>query len=472
MKILFVAAEAAPLAKVGGLGEVIGSLPKALNRIGHDVRLIIPKYGTIDPDKYHMKSVIDELNVQDMQAVKPVILRVTTLPEEVTVYLVDSYDFSSSCEIYGRDDLQRFLLFCRSVVGVLPRLDWQPEIIHCHDWHTALIPMWLNRSNSRYASIFTVHNLAYQGSFDTAFLSASGLQKYWDSGPSGASAPPLNFMAQGILWADLVTTVSETYAKEILTPEYGSGLDQILRYRSDKLLGVVNGIDYEEYNPASDALIPARYSSSALSDKIVNKLALQECFGLSKDADIPIVGMVTRLDEQKGLDILFKAIDSLVRDTKMQLIILGKGREHYHELLEQAVERHPQKVAAILDFDDALAHLAYAGSDMYLMPSRFEPCGLGQMVAMRYGTVPVVRSTGGLVDTVQDLTPDLSKGNGFVFNDYNTEAMIATLNRALTAYFTQRKKWHEIMRRIMAIDSSWRSSAKKYESIYHKALWG
>jgi starch synthase len=201
-------------------------------------------------------------------------------------------------------------------------------------------------------------------------------------------------------------------------------------------------------------------------------LALQERFGLTKDADIPIVGMVTRLDEQKGLDILLEGIDSLVRDTKVQLIILGKGRERYHELLKQAVERYPQRVAAFFAFDDALAHLIYAGSDMYLMPSRFEPCGLGQMVAMRYGTVPVVRSTGGLADTVHDLTPDLSEGNGFVFRDYNVDAMIVTLNRALTAYFTQRKKWHGIMKRIMAIDFSWQSSARKYESIYHKALRG
>jgi starch synthase len=472
MKILFVAAEAAPLAKVGGLGEVIGSLPKALNRIGHDVRLIMPRYGTIDPVKYHIKSVIDDLDIQNTQAVKPITLRVTTLPEGVTVYLVDSYDYSISCEIYGKDDLQRFLFFCRAVVEIMPRLDWQPEIIHCHDWHTALIPMWLNKSNSCYASVFTVHNLAYQGSFDTAFLSASGLQEYWDSGPSGAPVPPLNFMAQGVLCADAVTTVSKTYAKEILTPEYGNGLDQFLRYRSEKLFGVVNGIDYEEYNPASDGLIPARYRFSALSAKVINKLALQERFGLTKDADIPIVGMVTRLDEQKGLDILLEGIDSLVRDTKVQLIILGKGRERYHELLKQAVERYPQRVAAFFAFDDALAHLIYAGSDMYLMPSRFEPCGLGQMVAMRYGTVPVVRSTGGLADTVHDLTPDLSEGNGFVFRDYNVDAMIVTLNRALTAYFTQRKKWHGIMKRIMAIDFSWQSSARKYESIYHKALRG
>lgn len=470
MKILFVAAEAAPLAEVGGLGEVIGSLPKALNQLGHDVRLIIPRYGTIDAAQYPMESVIEGLNIQNMQATKSLNLRVTKLPDKIMAYLVDGHDFSRSCEIYGRDDLQRFLFFCRSVVEMLPKLDWQPEIIHCHDWHTALIPMWLSKNNSRYTSVFTIHNLAYQGAFADSFLSEFGLKSDWVSWPAGVSEVPFNFMAQGILLADMVTTVSETYAKEILTQEYGNGLDQILRYRSGNLYGIVNGIDYREYSPASDPLISAQYSSSALDNKVINKLALQERMGLPKDDDVPVIGMVTRLDEQKGLDVLLDGFAGLFEDTQVQLIILGRGREHYHQLLGQAMERYPQKVAVFLAFDDALAHLIYGGCDMFLMPSRFEPCGLGQMVAMHYGAVPIVRHTGGLADTVQDLTPDLSRGSGFVFLDYNAEAMTVAIKRAIAAYATQREAWHGIIKRIMDIDFSWQSSAKKYESVYRKAL--
>ena len=470
MRILFVAAEATPLAKVGGLGDVIGSLPKALNLLGHDVRVIMPRYGIIDVAKYQVTTVIDNLIVQTMKVSKPVALRLAELPQGIKIYLVDNDDFSNSQEVYGKNDLQRFFFFCQAVLEILPKLEWQPEIVHCHDWHTALIPWWLKKSNYRYSSVFTIHNLAYQGSFDSAFLSAFGLKQSWRERPRGAPEPPLNFMAQGILWADVVTTVSETYAKEILTPEYGNGLDAILRYRREKLFGIVNGIDYGEYNPATDALIPSNYDASNLDRKAANKLALQRQARLPQDAEMPVVGMVSRLDEQKGLDIIFKGLDALLTDAQAQLVVLGRGRGKYHKLLKQAAGKYPRQIASFNTFDDALAHLTYAGSDIYLMPSRFEPCALGQMVAMRYGTVPVVRNTGGLADTVQNLTPNLSEGNGFVFQDYTADAMIGALNRALTAYSTQRGKWHGVMKRIMALDFSWQSSAKKYESIYRKAL--
>jgi starch synthase len=468
MKILFVAAEASPLVKVGGLADVIGSLPKALVEMGHDVRVIMPRYGIIDPVDFTMSPVIDGLNIEIMKTTERVSLEVTELASKVKVYLVDSDDFRNSIEVYGKGELERFLLFCRTVLDVLPKLDWQPEIVHCHDWHTALIPLWMKKNNYHHASIFTIHNLAYQGFFDGRFLIDADLEKDWQLRPTGMPDPPLNFMGQGILWADLVTTVSETYAKEILTSEYGAGLDHLLRYRQDRLFGVVNGLDYDEYNPAIDDFIPAKYDVYAADKRIENKRALQRRAGFAEAVEVPLIGMVSRLDEQKGLDILTASFDILFRETEAQMVILGKGREEYHNLLRQAASRYPKQFAVFIDFDDALARLIYAGCDMFLMPSRFEPCGLGQLIAMRYGAIPIVRHTGGLVDTVQDLTHDMSKGNGFVFQDYTSEAMLAAIQRAVSSY--RKKAWHNVMRRIMALDFSWQASARRYESIYRKAL--
>ena len=468
MKILFVAAEATPLVKVGGLADVIGSLPKALVEIGHDVRVIMPRYGIIDPADFTTSSVIGNLNIAVMRRTERVSLKVTELGSKVKVYLVDSDDFRNSIEVYGKGELERFFLFCRAVLDILPKLGWQPEIVHCHDWHTALIPLWLKRNNCHYASIFTIHNLAYQGFFDGRFLIDADLEKDWQLRPTDMPDPPLNFMSQGILWADLVTTVSETYAKEILTPEYGVGLDRLLRYRQDRLFGVVNGLDYDEYNPATDDFIPAKYDVYTADKRIDNKRALQKRAGFAENVEVPLIGMVSRLDEQKGLDILTASFDILFQKAEAQMVILGRGREEYHNLLRQAASRYPKQLAVFIDFDDALARLIYAGCDMFLMPSRFEPCGLGQLIAMRYEAIPIVRHTGGLVDTVQDLTQDMSKGNGFVFQGYDSEAMLAAIQRAVNSY--TKKAWRNVMRRIMALDFSWQVSARRYESIYRKAL--
>ena len=469
MRILFVSAEATPLVKVGGLADVIGSLPKALLGIGHDTRVMMPRYGIIDGDRFHVTPVIDNLNVTVMKTTKRVSLKVVEFTDSIKVYLVDSDDFSDSTEVYGKDDLKRFFLFCRAVLEILPKLNWQSEIVHCHDWHTALIPLWLKRNNHGYASVFTIHNLAYQGFFDRNFLIDSGLEQDWPARPSDTPEFPLNFISQGILWADMVTTVSETYAREILTPEYGAGLDNILRYRQDRLFGIVNGLDYEQFNPATDHLIPAQYAPSTMDKKLINKWALQRRAGFAENAEIPLVGMVSRLDEQKGMDILVPSFDSLFKNTETQVVILGKGREQYHNLLKEAAGRYPQRLVVFIDFDDALSHLIYSGCDMFLMPSRFEPCGLGQLIAMRYGAVPIVRHTGGLSDTVQDLTGDLSTGAGFVFEDYGSEAMLAAIQRAVEAY-KNKEAWRGVMRRIMALDFSWQASAGKYESLYRKVL--
>lgn len=468
MKVLFVAAEAAPLVKVGGLADVVGSLPKALNELGHDVRVMLPGYGIIDTAGLSATTVIDSFNVPVMQADKAVSLKIVQLDHNLKVYLVDNPDFSESSVVYGEDDLERFFLFCRSVIEALPKLDWQPDIIHCHDWHTGLIPLLLKARNYDYASIFTIHNLAYQGNFDSEFLAKSGLQSDWQLRPADAPEPLLNFMSQGIIWADLVTTVSETYAREIITPEYGAGLDYILRYRQDRLFGIVNGLDYDEFNPATDGFIPTNYDVSTAGKKTKNKLALQKMAGFAEDVEMPLIGMVSRLDEQKGLDILTASFDALFQNSEAQLVILGTGREEYHNLLRQVASRYPQKLAVFIKFDEQLSHLIYAGCDMFLMPSRFEPCGLGQLIAMRYGAVPIVRHTGGLVDTVQDLTTDLSQGSGFVFQGYNSEDMLAAIQQAVNSY--RNKSWRKVVQRIMKLDFSWQASAKKYESLYQKVL--
>ena len=468
MNVLFVAAEAAPLVKVGGLADVVGSLPKALIEMGHDVRVIMPRYGIIDAAEFPVSPVIDILNVEVMKTTERVSLKMTQLDSGVKVYLVDSDEFSNSTEVYGKDELRHFFLFCRAVLDILPEMDWQPEVIHCHDWHTALIPMWFEKTDYHYVSVFTIHNLAYQGFFDGNFLIDTGLDGDWQLRPADAPEPPLNFMSQGILWADMVTTVSETYAREILTPEYGAGLDYLLRYRQGRLFGIVNGLDYGEFNPVTDAFIPSNYDVAAVDKRTNNKLALQKRAGFAEDVAVPLIGMVSRLDEQKGLDILTASFDYLFQKSEAQLVILGKGREEYHNLLRQAASRYPQQLAVFIDFSDALSRLIYAGCDMFLMPSRFEPCGLGQLIAMRYGAVPIVRHTGGLVDTVQDLTQDLSKGSGFVFHNYDSEAMFAAILRAVSSY--KKKAWQKVMRRIMALDFSWLASARKYEALYLKAL--
>lgn len=469
MKILFAASEANPLAKVGGLADVVGSLPNALTRLGHDVRLIIPQYGCIDCSQYQPTTVKDKFEIPMMSKIEPASLTVTTLKDEVPVYMVGSSQYFGDTEVYGRDDLKRFLFFSKAVFEILPQLDWQPEIVHCHDWHTSLAVMWIKKAHYPYATIFTIHNLAYQGPFDEAFLVESGLEKDWNDYPPDAPKPPFNFMSQGILWADLVTTVSETYAKEIVTTEYGEGLDPLLRYRQKDLLGIVNGIDDEEYNPETDPYIRANYDSSTLEKRIVNKLALQKQANLPQDAEIPLIGMVQRLDEQKGFDMLEKALPLILENAGVQLVILGRGREYYENMLRQIASKYPGQMALFTTFDNPLAHLIYAGCDMFLMPSRYEPCGLGQLIAMCYGALPIVRHTGGLVDTVPELTPDLAQGSGFVFRDYAPEALITAVKKGIDA-FKNKKAWERAMQRVMKLDFSWQASAAKYEAAYRRVL--
>jgi len=465
MRILFIASEAFPLAKVGGLADVTSSLAIALQDSGHEPCLVLPKYGSI-------KAPIQEIQgkgfaVSLMGHSEPATLKKTMLKGRIPVYLVENQRYFGTEEIYTQDELDRFLFFALSIPNIISQLGFRPDIIHCHDWHASLVPLGLKKAKIALPCIFTIHNLAYQGSFDQEFFQRSGLSSVWQEYiPVGAPMPSLNFMSQGILLADIVTTVSPTYASEILTPQYAEGLEQLLSYRFNDLYGIVNGIDYDEYNPATDLYLERNYDFTTIERRVDNKLALQRKGGLPQNPDIPLFGMVSRLEEQKGIDLLLQAIDPFITETRAQLVILGEGREHYHKLLAEAALKYPDRLSAFIDYDERLAHLIYSGGDMFLMPSRFEPCGLGQLIAMRYGAIPVVRHTGGLVDTVKDVAE--GNGNGFMFQNYTVLEMLDAIKRAEESFY-HRAEWQNLMRRNMKLDFSWKASARKYEEIYLRA---
>jgi len=465
MRILFIASEAFPLAKVGGLADVTSSLAIALQDLGHEPCLILPKYGSIKAPIQDIQG--ESFAVSLMGRSEPAALKKTMLKGRIPVYLVENQRYFGMEGIYTQDELERFLFFSLSIPSIISQLDFHPDIVHCHDWHTALTPLGLKKAKIALPSIFTIHNLAYQGPFDQQFFLRSGLSSVWQEYiPLGAPRPSLNFMSQGILLADIVTTVSPTYASEILTPQYGEGLEQLLNHRSNDLYGIVNGIDYDEYNPATDSYLERNYDFTTIERRVDNKLALQRKGGLPQNPDIPLFGMVSRLDEQKGIDLLLQVIDPFITETRAQLVILGEGREHYHKLLAEAALKYPDRLSAFIDYDERLAHLIYSGGDMFLMPSRFEPCGLGQLIAMRYGAIPVVRHTGGLVDTVKDVAE--GNGNGFVFQNYTVLEMLEAIKRAEESFY-HRAEWQNLMRRNMKLDFSWKASARKYEEIYLRA---
>jgi starch synthase len=465
MKILFVASEAAPMAKVGGLADVVGSLPIALRALGEDVRTMIPQYGCIDASRFPFTRIKSGTKIETSGQVKTVDLNLTQ-NGGVPVYTLENQEYFGTKEVYS-NDLERFFFFSRAVFKILPGLDWQPDIVHCHDWLTALVIMWLKKAGYSYSCVFTIHNLAYQGTFDNSYALLHGLEKEWDGFSPDAPLPPRCFMSQGILKADRVTAVSETYAREITTPESGCGLEGLLRYRAARgeLSGIVNGLDYEAWNPGTDEYLPLNFSPADLKKRVFNKIALQRVAGLPVNSDIPLIGLVQRMDEQKGIDILVQAADRILSETGVQMVILGRGRENYENALRQIAARYPRQAAVFTAFEEPLAHLIYGGSDMFLMPSRFEPCGLGQMIALRYGALPIVRHTGGLTDTVLKFSPDLGQGNGFIFHEYSAAALLKAVNEAAAA-FRNKNGWSRAVERTMKLDYSWQSSARKYVELY------
>jgi starch synthase len=465
MKILFAAAEASPIAKVGGLADVVSSLPRMLNSLGHDVRIIIPKYGCIDESEIGNMDDAGDITVKAFHSEIKSSMKVSKLNCGVIIYLVENEKYFSGGNIYTENDSERFYYFGKAVLAVLSFIDWKPDIVHCHDWHTGLIPMWLKQSKRRIPSVFTIHNLAYQGNFNNDFLLYSGLDSDWKKWPEGYPAPQYNFISHGIVWSDIITTVSRSYAREILESEHGCGLESLLQLYKKKLAGIINGIDTDIYNPASDNSILENYDISTFENKIENKLFLQQTAGFEQSESIPLLGMVTRLVEQKGIDILLDGIESLL-EMDIQLFILGKGSAEYEQIIKELASKNRGKLVFYAEINEDFGNQVYAGSDIFLMPSRFEPCGLGQLIAMRYGTIPVVRNTGGIADTVENYDPASETGSGFTFNGYNSEEMIDAIKRAV-AVFANKSKWKNLSKSIMQLDNSWRKSAITYEEIYN-----
>lgn len=475
LRILFVSAEVVPYAKVGGLADVAGSLPKSLKQLGHDVRVIMPRYGRIEPQEYDLEPASGTFSVSLPGRDEAASLWQTTLDGSVTIYMVESQRYFDREAIYGySDDGERFVFFCRAVLEALKQLNWQPDIVHTNDWHTALIPNLLKTSYdddpfySQTASVFTIHNLAYQGLFDQKVLAMTGLGGGFLRPQISERSDQFDLMSQGILYADVINTVSPTYAREILTPEYSEGLDPVLKYRKARIFGILNGLDTEAFNPATDENLQTNYDLKTLERKVENKLALQREGNLEEDPEVPLVGIVSRLADQKGFDLLEPIIEPLLKEVRMQLVLLGTGDQHYHDFFRRIGEQYPGQAAIALNFDVALAQHIYGGADIFLMPSRYEPCGLGQMIAMRYGTIPVVRSTGGLADTVIDYQPGTDEGNGFVFTNYTPYACFVALMRAVEA-FHRSDEWRQLQQRGMEADLSWRLSAQRYVELYRKA---
>lgn len=475
-----------PYSKTGGLADVSNSLPQDLNALGNAVRVITPKYGPLDERKlriYEIKRLTGiEVPVGDKIAICNIKSSFIISPKgKVQVFLLENdeyfgnfnpYTDPKTNKDYSNND-ERYIFFCRAVVQVLGLLGWKPDIIHCNDWQTGLIPAYIKTIHSRDSmltsvkTVFTIHNLAFQGIFPHSSFQKSGLPDniYNDEGVEYYNN--FSFLKAGIMFSDIITTVSENYANEITTSnEYGYGFEGILRKRKKDLYGILNGVDYTVWNPEKDRLIPFRYSSKELPLKREDKKALLKKFNLEYDAETPVIGMISRLTDQKGFDLIEKILKDLMKE-QMQLIILGTGEKKYQQLLDSMRKKFPDKVGVHIGFSEEFAHLIEAGSDMYLMPSRYEPCGLNQMYSLRYGTIPIVRATGGLADTICEYKNE--KGNGFVFEKYDAAEFMKAIKRALKLY-KNREEWIKLVKLAMSYDFSWEASARKYIELYRSLI--
>lgn len=476
MKVLYVASEAVPFAKTGGLADVAGSLPKALQNDDVDVRVIMPKFGKID------KKYVDAMeHVYDGEI--PVAWRNKYVGldkyvmDNVTYYFVDNQEYFNREGFYGYDDdAERFSFFCRAVLNLLPAMDFWPDVIHTNDWHAGLVNVFLkleHNDDERYRDIrtlYTIHNLKYQGVFPKDVMSdVLGLDwKYFNNGDL-EFYDAVNFMKGGIIYADYISTVSKTYAQEIQYEYFGEHLDGLLRSRSDSLFGIVNGIDYTVYNPLTDKNLFANYDEHCPKRKTDNKVELQKLLGLPQNRRVPMVALVSRLVAAKGLDLMVRMMDEILQHEDIQFVLLGTGDKEYEDWFKGLAWRFPTKVSANIKFSNELAQRIYAGADIFMMPSKYEPCGIGQLIAMRYGTIPVVRETGGLKDTVQPYNKYSNEGNGFVFKDYNAHEMMYALKRALSAY-ANFEEWRHIVHNAMNADYSWNNSAAEYKKLYEQLL--
>ncbi len=473
MKVIFAAVEMSPLAKVGGLGDVAGSLPRALRSNGDDVRVAMPMHGAIERSALSLTHLLAGVHVPFTGGDE----RVDVWQAEVRgvpVYLLEHARYFGGTSVYGGNDKERFLFFCDALLACAPHLGFRPDIVHAQDWHTALLLSRLTADETHVwadaGRVYTIHNLALQGDFDRTFEQTHHIAPVALIPPDGlAAGASYSAMAQGIMHADRVNTVSNTYAREILTPEYGAGLDGLLRARARVVSGIVNGIDYEEFNPKTDPALAKHYSVDTLDDRGANKRALQEEAGLPFGGNALLFATVTRLFAQKGIDLAAEAFDAILAEHDAQLVVLGTGDEDVHRMLAQLEAKYPRKVKVWFDFNAGLGQQIYAGCDVFLMPSRYEPCGLGQLIALRYGAVPLVRRTGGLADTVRDADLARGSGDGFVFDAASADDLARAAGRALVAY-EDRAGWRALQQRGMRQDWSWRRAAGTYRELYAEAI--
>ncbi|MBN1046830.1 MULTISPECIES: glycogen synthase GlgA [unclassified Clostridium] len=472
MRVLFVASEAHPFIKSGGLGDVAGALPKELARKGVDVRVVIPKYREINNELKNKLRFNKWFNV-DVGWRNQYCGILEYEYDGVIYYFVDNEYYFSRGGMYGHyDDAERFAFFDRAVLDMIKQLDWKPNVIHCNDWQTGMIPVLLKLEYMRkdmfywdIKSVFSIHNIAFQGVFDPVILPelfGYDYEQYTNTNLKFDDG--VGFMKGAINYSDMITTVSYSYAEEIKTPEFGERLDWLLREKSYMLRGILNGIDYDEFNPKNDSLINKNYDVNNVNDKYENKRNLQSELGLSVNENIPMIAMVTRLTSQKGLDLLVHISERLLQND-IQLVIVGTGDKHYEDHFKWLDYKYGNKVSANIRFDNNLAHKAYAASDMFLMPSLFEPCGLGQLIALRYGSIPIVRETGGLKDTIRAYNEYTGEGNGFSFYNYNADELLHIIEYALKIYY-DKNKWSNLVKNAMNSNNSWSKSADEYLNMY------
>jgi len=487
LKIALVSSEVAPYAKTGGLADVVGALARALHRGGHDVRVFLPLYGSLREGKEKLTPVagLQALTLEYPELTVTLSVKKTTLPDSeradgasLDIEFLDCPELYHRAEYYTSDDDEplRWASLCRGAIEACQHTGWAPDVIHCNDWHTGLLPLYLRTwygwdelfENTR--TLLSIHNIGYQGQFPAEAIGALGLSDAKEMFHQEHLADGyIGFLETGLVYATYLSTVSETYAREIQDEEHGMGLDELLRAREDHLIGIVNGVDIGEWSPETDKLIPHAFDATDLSGKELCKKELLAEFDLAPGADVPVIGIVSRMTGQKGFELLPDILPVLLQRSDLRLVVLGSGEERHERYFQWLRDTFPDKVAVYSGYNNDLAHRIEAGSDLFLMPSRYEPCGLNQMYSLRYGTVPIVRSTGGLADTVERWDPEAQEGTGFVFYEFTPEALFETLVHALDVW-RDRAAWRKLMQNGMAQDFSWERQSAHYIDLYNKML--
>ncbi len=475
-KVLFVASECVPFVKTGGLADVVGSLPKYLDKEQFDVRVMLPKYMMI-PDHFKQNMQYKTHFYMELNWRSQYVGVLESVVDGITFYFIDNEFYFSGMKPYGNiyEDIEKFTFFSRACLSALPVIDFRPDIIHCHDWQTGLVPVYLHDSFQGgeffrgIKTIMTIHNLKFQGVWDKKTIkNITGLGDYYFAPDKLEAYGDANYLKGGIVYADYVTTVSDSYANEIRMPFYGEGLDGLMNAKANRLVGILNGIDYNEYNPETDPFIVQHYNAKNFrKEKVKNKCALQEELGLEVNDKKFMIGIVSRLTDQKGFDLIDYVIEEICAEDT-QLVVLGTGEEKYEHLFRHFAWKYSNRVSANIFYSNERSHRIYAACDAFLMPSLFEPCGLSQLMSLRYGTVPIVRETGGLRDTVQPYNQYEGTGTGFGFCNYNAHEMLGTVRYAKDVYYNHRREWNKIIDRGMAADFSWSASARKYEDLYNR----